>query len=175
MKAEDLFSIGYISKTQGLKGEVQVYLEEEILESYFAKGTLFIEINSKAVPFFIEKMRFQKSVAYFAFEDINTIEEAAKLVGKKVLVPKKLRPKRKTGELTYKDLAGYYVIDEKEGDLGEISEVFEYPKQFVASILVNETEVLLPLNEEIIKGIDIENKKLVVSMPDGLLDIYLSN
>ncbi|MCO4292742.1 ribosome maturation factor RimM [Solitalea sp. MAHUQ-68] len=175
MKIDELFSIGYISKTQGLKGEVQVYLEEDILESYFSNGMLFLEINGKAVPFFIETMRFQKSVAYFGFEDVSTIEEAAKLVGKKVLVPKKLRPKRKTGELTYKDLKGFFVTDEKEGDLGEISEVFEYPKQFVASILVNDTEVLLPLNEDIITGIDINNKKILVTMPDGLLDIYLGN
>ncbi|POY37196.1 16S rRNA processing protein RimM [Solitalea longa] len=175
MKTEDLFSIGYVSKTQGLKGEIQVYLEEEILENYFSKGSLFLEVNGKAIPYFIEGMRFQKSVAYFQLEDVNTIEDAAKLVGKKVLVPKKLRPKRKTGELTYKDLKGFFVSDEKEGDLGEISEVFEYPKQFVASILVNDTEVLLPLNEDIITGIDINNKKIMVSMPDGLLDIYLGN
>ncbi|UKJ07842.1 ribosome maturation factor RimM [Solitalea lacus] len=175
MKAEDFFSIGYISKTQGLKGEVQVYLEEDILDSYFSKNTLFVELNGKPIPYFIENMRFQKSVAYFGLEDVNSIEEAAKLVGKKVLIPKKLRPKRKTGELTYKDLTGYFVTDETKGDLGKISEVFEYPKQFVASISVNDTEVLLPLNEDIIKSIDVKSKKLTVSMPEGLLDIYLGN
>lgn len=174
MKAEDLFSIGYISKTQGLKGEVQVYLEEDIIDEYFKNDTLFLEINSKPVPYFIENIRIQKSVAYFQFEDVDSIEAAKTLVGKRVLIPKKLRPKRKTGDLTYKDLVGYFVSDEKEGDLGEISEVFEYPKQFVASILVNDAEVLLPLNEDIIKGVDVKNKKIVVSMPDGLLDIYLS-
>lgn len=159
MKPEDLFSIGYISKTQGLKGEVQVYLEEDVIDNYFSNGTLFLEINNKAVPYFIENMRIQKSVAYFCFEDVNSIEEAKTLVGQRVLIPKKLRPKRKTGDLTYKDLVGFFVSDEKEGDLGEIFEVFEYPKQFVAAILVNDAEVLLPLNEDIIKSIDVKNKK----------------
>jgi 16S rRNA processing protein RimM len=33
--------------------------------------------------------------------------------------------------------------------------------------------VLFPLNEEIIKGIDVVKNLVFIDLPDGLLDIYL--
>ncbi|MNR60372.1 Ribosome maturation factor RimM [compost metagenome] len=59
--------------------------------------------------------------------------------------------------------------------MGEIIEVNEYPQQFVATVLYKETEIMFPLNEDMIIEIDEEEETLLVDLPEGLLDIYLSN
>ena len=52
MKAEDLFQIGYITKTKGLKGEVQVYFDVDDPENYLTADSVFLEIGGKIPSIF---------------------------------------------------------------------------------------------------------------------------
>ena len=54
MKIEDSFYIGYITKTKGLKGEVQLFFEFSDYED-LELDSFFIELNGKLVPFFVDK------------------------------------------------------------------------------------------------------------------------
>ena len=76
-------------------------------------------------------------------------------------------------EFTLKDLLGFTAIDENEGELGKITAINEYPQQLIATVNYKSCEVLFPLNEEIIKGIDVVTGTLFIDLPEGLLDIYL--
>ena len=73
MKIEDCFYIGYITKTKGLKGEVQIFFEFDepadlLLDSVFA------EINGKLVPYFVSSYKLQNNqTGNFYFVEINTI------------------------------------------------------------------------------------------------------
>ena len=82
-------------------------------------------------------------------------------------------PERDPEEFTYMDLVGFLAIDELEGELGEISQVQEMPQQFIATVPMEETEVLFPLNEAFIVGIDPQEQVIVLRLPEGLLDTYL--
>lgn len=84
-------------------------------------------------------------------------------------------PDRSNDEFHYNDLKGYLVSDENHGELGEITEVNEYPQQFVATVIYQEKEIMFPLNDDLIVEIDEEESILRVHLPDGLLDIYLEN
>lgn len=173
MKIEDCFRIGSVLKTKGLKGEIQLYVDFENLDA-IDFDALFIEIGGKLAPFFVESIKYQqKNVAYLYLEDIDTIEKASALVKKDIYLPNKLKPKRKKSEFTLKDLKGFIAIDENEGELGEITSIHEYPQQLIAAVTYKNCEVLFPLNEEIIRGIDVVSEILTVDLPEGLLDIYL--
>jgi 16S rRNA processing protein RimM len=56
--------------------------------------------------------------------------------------------------------------------LGEVIEVIEQPHQLLCVVLIDNKEVLIPVHEEFLKKLDKKNKKIYVSLPDGLLDIY---
>ena len=107
------------------------------------------------------------------FEDVDTIEKASALVRKDVYLPNKQKPKKKKQEFTLLDLKGFTAIDENEGELGVITDIHAYPKQLIAAVTYKNCEVLFPLNEEIIKGIDVVSEIVTVDLPEGLLDIYL--
>jgi 16S rRNA processing protein RimM len=173
MTTEDCFRVGTILKPKGLKGELHLYIDFESLGD-IKFSTIFIETTGKLVPYFVVSIKYlQKNAAYLILEDIDTIEKASLLVKKHIYLPNKLKPKKKKSEFTLMDLVGFTTIDENEGELGEITDVQEYPKQFIASVNYKNCEVLFPLNEEIIKSIDVVKGILLVDLPEGLLDIYL--
>ncbi|WP_295801420.1 ribosome maturation factor RimM [Mucilaginibacter sp.] len=173
MTTEDCFRIGSILKPKGLKGELHIYVDFDGIESV-KFNTVFVETAGKLVPYFVESIKYlQKNAAYLFLEDVNTIEKAATLAKKDIYLPNKLKPKKKEAEFTLFDLVGFTAIDDYEGELGKITDVQEYPQQILATVTYKNCEVLFPLNEEIIKGIDVVKEIVRVDLPEGLLDIYL--
>ena len=173
MANEDHFRIGSILKPKGLKGEMNMYVDFEDLDK-IKFDAVFIEITGKLVPHFVASIKFgQKNAAILNLEDVDTIEKASALARKNIYLPNKLKPKKKKQEFTLKDLVGFTAIDENEGELGVITAVHEYPKQLIAALTYKNCEVLFPLNEDIIKGIDVVSELVTVDLPEGLLDIYL--
>lgn len=174
MTKDESFYIGYITKTKGLKGELQLFFE---FENYHALDldVLFLELNGKMVPFFNASHKlYDNSTGLFFFEDVDHIDKAQPLLKKKVYLPLNKMPERGEEDFGYQDLKGFVVTDETEGTLGEITAVNEYPQQFVASVFYKEKEILFPLNEDIILEIDEEQQTLIVDLPEGLIDLYLN-
>ncbi len=173
MKIEDSFRIGTILKTKGLKGEVQLYVDFDNLGD-IEFDALYIDMAGKLVPYFVESIKYHpNNSAYLFLEDVDTIEKASKLVKRDVYLPNKLKPKKKKSDFTLLDLKGFTAIDINEGELGEISSIQELPQQFIATVNYKDCEVLFPLNEDIIKSIDVVKGIVLIDLPDGLLDIYL--
>ena len=174
MTLEESFYIGYITKTKGLKVEVQVYFEFDDYAD-LELDSVFIEINKKLIPFFVSTYKLHSnSTGYFYFEDIDVIEKAEKLLKKKIYLPLSKKPERADDEFYYTDLKGYIAYDEKLGELGEIIDVHEYPQQFIAVVSYKFREVMFPLNDDMIVTIDEEESSIHVKLPDGLLDVYLT-
>ena len=69
-------------------------------------------------------------------------------------------------------LLGFMVINEDE-ELGEVCEVIEQPHQVLLRIVVSGKEALIPLHQETLNKIDHKRKEVHVTLPDGLLEIYL--
>ncbi|WP_432714002.1 ribosome maturation factor RimM [Pedobacter sp.] len=175
MKLEEAHYIGYITKTKGLKGELQLYFEYDAPE-LLDLDVVFAEINGKMVPFFVSTYKLQNnSTGNFYFDDVDHIDKAQVLVKKKIYIPLDKMPDREDEDFHYNDLVGFTVSDETHGELGEILEVNEYPQQFVATVSFKSKEVLFPLNEDMIIEIDEDKQTLLVDLPEGLLDLYLNN
>lgn len=173
MKIEDCFYIGYITKTKGLKGEVQVYFEYDE-PADLSLDSVFAEINGKLVPYFISTYKLQNNqTGNFYFDDIDTIEKAQTLIRKKLYLPNSLKPVRIDDEFLITDLKGFMVHDQTVGELGDIIEIHEYPQQFVAVVSYKFKEIMFPLNDDLIVEIDEGNGILKVDLPEGLIDLYL--
>ncbi|MCW8312384.1 ribosome maturation factor RimM [Sphingobacterium thalpophilum] len=172
MTVDQSFYIGYISKTRGLKGEMQLFFEFEDYE-ILDMDVLFLEVNKKLVPYFIDTIKLQKnSTAYVTFEDVDHIDKAQPLVRKKVYLPNEKMPERDPDDFRYTDLIGFLVIDENHGELGEIIDVQEFPQQFVATVDMDGKELMFPLSDDLILGIDGEEEIIEVNLPEGLIDLY---
>ncbi|MGO1243514.1 MAG: ribosome maturation factor RimM [Sphingobacterium sp.] len=172
MKLEEAFYIGYITRTRGLKGEMQLFFEfEDYLDLQL--DVLFLEMNKKLVPYFIDAVKLHNnSTAYISFEDVDHIDKAQPLLKKKVYLPLEKMPVRDPDDFRYSDLIGYIVVDQTEGELGEITNVQELPQQFIATVNVDGKELMFPLSDDLIIGVDADEHVIEVKLPDGLVALY---
>jgi len=171
---EEYFAIGTIHKCRGLKGEIQLYFDVENPQDYEQMESVFIEINNRPVPFFISKISIQKNIAYLYLEGIDHVDEARKLLHKKVLIAQDQIPENTNDDLPAQ-LTGFYVIDAEKGELGKINEIQVFPSQYIASVTFLGKEVLFPINDEIVTAIDTKTQEIRVNLPEGLIDLYLTS
>jgi len=173
MDLENSFYLGYVSRTRGLKGELQLtFVFDRYEELEF--DVLFVDIDRHLVPFFVQKYRVHNNgTAYFFLEDIDHIDKTRPLLRKKVYLPNSKLPAGYEDEFRPTELTGYRVIDQALGELGEISDVRQYPQQYLAAVIYRGQEVLFPLTDDLILSIDPDGRVLEVDLPEGLVDLYL--
>jgi len=170
----EYFKLGKFIAVHGLKGEL--LLKHELRKKSSLKGleTLFIEQSKNSfLPWFIESAKIKnEEEVYVKLDGVDTREAAAALTRKEVWLTEE-DFKKYAAKSSPSNLLGYTIINE-EKPLGEIVEVIEQPHQMLCKIEISQREVLIPLNESTLKKIDHKDKKVIVSLPAGLLDIYLA-
>ena len=166
--------LGKILSAHGLTGEL--LLEHTLGKASSLKKVevLFIEDYKKALlPYFVTSSRKKTADAVFiSLEGINTRERAHQLVSRAVWIPEELYHQLASKNAPA-NLLGYQIV-ENDKEIGLITEVIEQPQQLVCKVFIQEQEVLIPLHEDTLLSIDHAAKKVIVQLPDGLLDIYLS-
>jgi len=168
------FKIGKLVATYGVKGEL-------VLKHSLGKKTglkdleaIFIEERPGSfIPYFIQSAKPKnESEVLVKFENIDTKEAAHVLTPKAVWFTEP--DFKKFAAVTAPIMMlGFTMVNETE-ELGEILEVIEQPHQLLCKLSWNGHEILIPIHEESLKKIDKKNRKVFVSLPDGLLDIYNS-
>ena len=170
-----MIRIGNIVATHGLQGGV--ILTHIIGHSdWLKKGApLFVELNKESyIPYFTLQCKASNNAEYIVnLEDIEKVEQAKRLVGKHVYVQEEiLEEKAADSPLLW---IGFEVTDRKHGKLGKIADIMQTPTQWLAQVNYKDAEVLIPLIEQTIDGIDLKKKKIEVNLPDGLLEVYLNH
>ncbi|OFX81080.1 MAG: 16S rRNA processing protein RimM [Bacteroidetes bacterium GWE2_29_8] len=175
----DSFIVGKITKTYSYKGEVVVICQYEELGDIIdeEEQVMFIYINNKPVPFFMDNfLQTDINTLRIKFADIDNEVKANNFIGLTVGLDskyKQLLKKNKPSESLYEEIIGFKVFDLNRGYLGILKNIVEYPQQLIMEIDKNNKIILLPYNEEFIKNINYNNKVINVKSPDGLIDIYL--
>lgn len=169
IKQEEVYKIGRLGKAHGIKGEVTMQVDDDIFDLTEAEY-LVLELDNIMVPFFIEEYFFKSDTqAIIKFEGIDTQERARELANTDVFFPISIMEEynRNTGGeervLSYPMLVGYMV-----NDIGRVAYIDNQTENIMFEL---EDGTLIPASEELIEDIDIENKQIKMTIPEGLLDI----
>ncbi|OEK03130.1 16S rRNA processing protein RimM [Roseivirga sp. 4D4] len=176
MTIDDCYQLGYIVKTHGLKGEVQIYLDVDSPKEYQNLESVFVLQGQQLVPFFIESMsNLNGAKAIVGFEDIETLESAQALKGSELYLPLEALPKLSDKEFYLHEIIGFDLNDASTDSIvGKIENVIESGPQLLFSVLADKkVEVLIPYTEGLLVSLDREEKTISLNVPDGLIDIYL--
>jgi 16S rRNA processing protein RimM len=165
----DLSVIGYFSKTHGVKGQLIIKVDKE----FFSEDVkaIFIETSTGLAPYFVKELSPNNSGYIIELEDVDAIEKAKLLIGKKVHINTDLLDEQEEEF----DWQGFEVIDSKFGSLGTVFNMSDNGHQVLLSIMYKEKEIILPLVEDFIEKIDENEKKLFFNAPEGLIDVYLDD
>lgn len=176
MNTSEFIQAGTLTRTIGLKGALQLKLNTDFKRLYNRIETFFIEIGGHAVPFFVQKITLkQGDTLIVELEDVDTEEEAKRLVNCPVMVSTDILPTVSGNDFFHHEIIGYTVIDETTGPLGPVVDVLDVPMQTVIAVDYRNKEVLIPLAGNILKDINRSAKTIAVSCPEGLVDLYLGN
>ncbi|HTC01067.1 MAG TPA: ribosome maturation factor RimM [Ferruginibacter sp.] len=167
------FKIGKLAASFGLKGEV--VLQHSLGKKTSLKGldAIFIEDKKDSfLPYFIESSSVKNDTEIFIkLDGVDTKEVARKLTPKEVWITEE-NFKKFTAASAPIAMLGFNLITDEDEDLGPILEVIEQPHQILCAVLIDGKEALIPIHEESLDKIDQKNRKVYVTLPDGLLDIY---
>ena len=174
MQKENCFYLGKIVKKYSYKGEVLIKLDTDDPEMYSKMESVFVEKNKNLIPFFIQESSLHKSTLLrVKFEDVRTEEDANRLLGSELYLPLDLLPQLTGNKFYYHEVIGFEIEDRSFGKVGVITGVNDQTAQALFEIDHDGVQILIPINNEIIKKVDRKTNVIHIEAPDGLIDLYL--
>lgn len=170
---DNAVSVGKIVATIGIKGDLLLTHGLGGKTDFSNLEALLIEVRKGSfLPYFISSGKAKSATeTQIKLEGVDTRENAKTLLQKNVWLPEKVFNKLVKPDAIIA-LMGYTVVEDGKS-IGLISEIIEQPHQVLCSVVVSGKEALIPLNESTLLRVDRKGKKVFVTLPDGLLDIYL--
>jgi 16S rRNA processing protein RimM len=172
MDLDSLHRIGRLGKPWGHQGELTVHLDDVDLDDLVTAGSLFVDIEGQKVPFFFTKLQDKGRDILVKFDDFHDPQSASILVGRDIYAPPGLLADGSDESWDPEEFIGMIVKDEVHGELGEVVGTEGTEKNPVLVVLLGEQEVMIPLADEMILGVDPEENLLLVRTPPGLVDLY---
>lgn len=155
---KQLFKIGQIINTHGIKGEVKVYpLTEDVQKFKRLKSVLVggVEMNILGV-------KFQKDRVILKIEGIDTMNDAEMYKQKYIEIPRENEPELPPDTYYVADLKECTVFDTEGKELGMIFDVISTPNNDVYWIK-KPKELLIPVLRNIVLDINIDEKKIIIT------------
>ena len=175
MRKEDCFYLGKIVSKYSFKGEVLVKLDTDDPEVYENMESVLVSLGNNLVPFFIDRCRLHKSnLLRIDFEEVKTESDADRIMGSALYLPLNMLPTLSGNKFYFHEVIGFTVMDEVHGDIGIIQSVNDSTAQALFEVLKGDKQLLIPINDEIIKKVDRSKKTIFVTTPVGLVELYLS-
>ena len=159
IKESEVYKIGSITRTHGVRGEVALSFTDDVWD----------RADADYLVLRIEEYRFRSdTTALIKFQDYDSAETAKELCGCDVYFPHALTPEPdEDEEYTWRYFTGFRVVDEKAGELGEIT----YVDDSTQNILFHIGDRLIPAVEQFISHIDYQARIITMRLPEGLLDL----
>ena len=165
--------VGKIVNTHSLKGEVKVISSTDFEEERFKKGSklLITRGNQLIREVVVQSYRNHKNFLLVKFEGIDSVEEAEKLKNLQIKIDSDEVGELEENEFYFHEIIGCEVFDENDKNLGEIIDILTPGANDVWVIKgENGKEILIPYIEDVVKQIDIINKKVNIEVMEGLID-----
>ena len=174
MQKEECFFVGKIVKKFSFKGEVLVKLDTDDPEQFTQMESVFVEQHKSLIPFFIENLSLHKSsLLRIKFEEVETESDADALMGAHLYLPLDFLPELSGNQFYYHEIIGFEILDTNFGKVGSVVSVNDSTAQHLFVIDREGTEILIPINDDIIQEVDRDSKTIKVTAPEGLIDLYL--
>ena len=171
--ASQFYSIGFVRRVIGLKGEVGIQLDVDRPERYRGIDAVFLQQEPENIPLFLTQADIRGTELVIRAEGVTNPDEAKKLVGKTVVLPLEVLPDLGDKRFYFHEIKGFEVFDERFGSVGIADDVYDRPMQPVLRVLRGKTEILLPLPQGAVQKVDRAKKQLHLRTPEGLIELYL--
>jgi len=175
----EFVTIARVSKTQGRHGEVAATLLTDFPELFATRKKLFALGASAAQggtsgsarrKLDLDEHWFHKGMVVLKFAGVDSISDAETLVGSEIQVPRSERATLGSDEFYVSDLAGCMVTDSGR-EIGRVKDVQFGSGEAPLLVIEGEKEYLVPFAAAYIQKIVLEQKRLEMKLPEGMLEL----
>lgn len=169
---DELVAIARTVRTRGLRGELVAEVLTDFPERFDGlKDVIAVLPSGEQRNLKLSNAWFQKDRIVLGFEGVNSVEKAEELRDADICVAEADAVELDDGEFFDWELEGCKAINVDGTEIGTVRELM---RTGAAEILVVENdekrEILIPFAESICIEVDVENKRIVVDPPEGLLE-----
>ncbi len=163
--------IGQIVNTFGIKGMVKVKPFTDDTEKRFDNlKKVYIQNKNTRKEYEIEEVKYHKEMVLIKFKGIENPEDANLLRNCYLVVDRDEEEPLEEGTYYIVDMIGLEVYTDEGEKLGILDDVFNSGSSDIY-VVKNELgkQILLPAIEDVIKNIDMEQRKMIVHLIPGLM------
>ena len=167
---DEYLEIGQIVNTNGLKGLLKVKPFTDDITRFEDLESIYIQKEKDLIEFKIQDVKYAKNMVLLKLEGIDDIEEAEKYKNLYLKINREDAVELEDNSYFIVDIIGCEVFTDDNTFLGKVVDVFPTGSNDVYTVKTEEgKEVLLPAIEDVIKDVDIKNKKIIVHLLEGLI------
>ena len=169
---DDLVAVAKILRPRGLRGEAVAEVLTDFPERFENLDRVTAVLpNGERRDLILENAWFQKERVVLKFTGLGTVEDAEALRDAEICIDESEAVELEEGEFFDWQLEGCEAITTEGEPVGKIREVL---RTGGTEVLVLDTadgrEVLIPFAESICTEVDVEQKRITVDPPEGLLE-----
>ena len=169
---DDMVLVGTIARAHGLRGHVVVNPETDFVDERFAAGAgVWARIDGATTRLTVGSMRVQGGRPVIGFEGIDTIEGAEALAGIELRIPESELQPLAAGTFYHHQLVGCQVVTDTGDVIGPVTKVDDGAGSTLLVVQGQDGEVLIPLVQEMCTAIVPAERRIVVTLPPGLLEL----
>lgn len=166
---QEYLEIGQIVNTHGLKGHLKVVPFTDDINRFKDLKNIYINFKNELIECTIQEVKFIKNLVMLKLEDIDDINDAEKYKGCYLKINRKDAKKLDKNTYFIADLIGLDVYDMQNNKIGILDDIFPTGSNDVYVVnLEDGKQILLPAISKVIKEIDIEQRKIIVDISQGV-------
>ncbi len=162
--------IGQIVNTFGIKGMVKVNPFTDNIKRFDKLKKVYIGSNKEKKEIEIEEVKYHKNMVLIKFKGINNPDEANLLRNKYLYVDRDDEEPLEEGTYYIVDMLGLDVYTDENELLGTLDDIYNTGSNDIY-VVKNELgkQILLPAIKDVIKEVNLEEKKIIVHLIPGLI------
>jgi len=163
--------IGQLVNTHGVKGELKATALTDDPQRFLDLKWVYIDKKGTLEKYFISGVKFLNHFVVLNFKGVDSIEAAEKLKGYYLKIDRANAVKLPKDSFFITDILGMQVYDENNALLGKLADIIHTGSNDVY-IVKNQQgkEILIPALKSVVKDISLDDRRISVVLPEGLLD-----
>lgn len=166
---EQMFTIGKIVNTHGVKGEVRVIPSTDDIKRFEKLKEVVVQGKTETIRE-IEAVRYHKNFVLLKFKGIDNMNDGELLKNSVLKINRKDALPLEEDEYYQCDLYGLKVITDEGRDLGKLVDILITGSNDVYVVRNDEKEILIPAIKQCILNVNIAEGKMLVHLLEGLED-----
>lgn len=164
--------LGKVLATHGIKGQLRVVSYSGEPDTIVSLKTVILKgPKGEEETFAVTSAAAHGRKLLLSLQDFVSINQVQHLVGRELYARRDQLPELEPGEYYWCDLIGLNVVTDRGETLGTLAEIIATGSNDVYVVRDGEREYLIPAVEDVVIEVNLDDRLMTVSPPEGLFDL----